>query len=171
MYLWLLFGFLSILINCDIQRLIKNNPIITHLVGLIAFFFLFTLIDANNKSDLVSTWIKTIYIYILFMLMIKSKWYFITPVLILLLIDQSIKKHLKYISGNSANKLNIQKQEKLFVEISKYINMSIIIIIILGAIHYVYLQKIEYKSNFSFYKFLFSYGTCKNYAPDYNKIK
>lgn len=151
MYLWLLFGYLATQINCDLQRLMFNSVIVRHLVSLLAFFFLFTLIDSTNKSNLITTWTKTLVVYGLFILTTKSKWFFIVPVLILLLIDQSIKKYEQNVKDQSA-KIRIEK-------ISKCINFLVIVIIVIGAIDYYFRQKQEYKRNFSFVKFLF--GTNK----------
>ncbi len=86
-----------------------------HAFGLTAFFFLFTILDSNNKSIyLVLVWVKTILIYVLFVLMTKSKWYFIVPVIILLLVDQTIKKDLAF------KKAKQTKEDKLETYEPKY---------------------------------------------------
>lgn len=177
MYLWILFGYLAALLNCDLQRFLKSHPLVIHLVGLLTFFFLFTLIDGANKTSVVNIWIKTIFIYILFVLTTKSKWYFVVPVLIILLIDQTLKKHLSYKkqmaedpNTSTDNKLSADKIKQLEESVGKYsafINKAIIVIIIFGVIHYMYLQYIEYGSKFSFYKFFFGVTRCKDKMPKY----
>lgn len=177
MYLWILFGYLATLLNCDLQRFLKSHPLVIHLVGLLTFFFLFTLIDGANKTSVVNIWIKTIFIYILFVLTTKSKWYFVVPVLIILLIDQTLKKHLSYKkqmaedpNTSTDNKLSADKIKQLEESVGKYsafINKAIIVIIIFGVIHYMYLQYIEYGSKFSFYKFFFGVTRCKDKMPKY----
>lgn len=171
LYLWLLFGFLSVLVNCDLQRFIKQHPVIMHLVGILAFFFLFTIIDTDNKVSIGTVWIQTLFVYFIFMLMIKSKWYFVVPVIILLLIDQSIKKELNYELNKMSDKDAIEKKREYAKKISSIINIIIIVIIVIGTIHYAFLQKLEYKENFSFYKFFLGVSECKSYMPDYNKMK
>lgn len=170
LYLWLLFGFLSVLVNCDLQRFIKQNPLIMHLVGIFAFFFLFTIIDTGNKVSVITVWIQTLFVYLIFMLMIKSKWYFVVPVILLLLTDQSLKKQLSYEINNMSNKDQIEKKKETGKKISSIINILIIIIILLGVVHYMYLQKIEYKEKFSFYKFFLGVTECKSLMPNYNKM-
>jgi hypothetical protein len=81
MFLWIVFSFLASLINCDIQRMMRQNPLLIHMFGFTAFFFLFTLIDANNKTSLKTVWFKTFFVYLLFVMMTKAKWYFVLPVL------------------------------------------------------------------------------------------
>ena len=134
MFLWLIFSFLSIMVNCDVQRFIRTNPIFFHLIGLLAFFFLFTLLYSNNTSSIGIIWIKTVFIYLLFLCLIKSKWYFIIPVLGLLLIDQTIKKDIAF-KLNKDPIRNLSQQKK----ISQYINIVLITLIIIGTIHYMIL--------------------------------
>jgi hypothetical protein len=40
--LWLLFGFLSSMVSCDLQRFMQSHLLFRHFVGLVSFFFLFT---------------------------------------------------------------------------------------------------------------------------------
>lgn len=162
LFLWSIFGFLSTSINCDLQRFIKRSPIFYHLIGLVAFFFLFTLIDTNNKASVSLTWFKTIYVYVLYVLMTKSKWFFVLPVLGLLLIDQSLKKDVEYRKSTKTddNKDSIESYANLQTNISSNINKLIIFIIVAGSLHYMYIQKLEYKNNFSLYKFFMGIGNC-----------
>lgn len=158
MYLWIIFAYLSALLNCDLQRLIANHPLVLHLVGLTAFFFLFTLLDSKNQTSVGTVWVKTLFIYILFVLMTKSKWYFVVPVLVLLLVDQSLKRDIAFKEASGKDmKDEKQKQEKL----TKILNIIIIIMIILGTIHYMFIQYSEYKDKFSLFTFFFGWRKCK----------
>lgn len=165
MFLWLIFGYLAALLNCDLQRFLQNHILVTHLFGLTAFFFLFTLLDSSNKSNIGILWIKTIFIYILFVLMTKSKWYFVVPVLLLLLIDQSIKKQLSISEADGKDVKKFREYQKKF---TKVLNVVIIMLIIVGTIHYAILQYSEYRSEFSWAKFFFGMNKCKTYEPMYN---
>lgn len=176
MFLWILFGYLAALLNCDLQRFLKSNPLVIHLVGLLTFFFLFTLIDGTNKTSIANIWIKTVFIYILFVLTTKSKWYFVVPVLVILLIDQTIKKDLLYkkqlaedkeAPGKKLTPEEIKLLEERVQIYSSFINKAIIVIIIIGALHYMYLQYLEYGSRFSIYKFFLGVTRCKDKMPVY----
>lgn len=166
-YLWLIFGIVIAHVNCDIRRAMDGNGIIRHIVTLLAFFFLFTIVDGNNKSDLLTTWIKTIVVYILFVLMTKSKWYFIITVLTLLLLDQSLKRHVGFEKNNG--KLT-EEQEETFKKYSQVIYGIIVILIVIGCLHYMYLQYIQHYKNFSFTKFFIGTEKCKAFAPDYTQL-
>lgn len=163
MYLWLLFAFLSTMINCDLQRFMQQSQLARHLVALVAFFFLFTLIDVNNKASVAATWLKTIGVYLIFVLATKSKWYFAVPVLALLLIDQSVKKHKSYLESRGSNNDSDPRSDHLD-QASKIINYAIIGLIVLGCLDYMRLQMAEYGSRFSFGSFFLGTARCKQRA-------
>jgi hypothetical protein len=166
MFLWIVFGYLSVLLNCDLQRFLQSHQLVLHAFGLIAFFFLFTLLDSNNTSDIKVLWVKTVFVYILFVLMTKSKWYFVLPVIGLLLIDQSLKK---FILINHAAGKDVTEEKKFQKTATHAINICIIVVILLGTIHYMYLQHIEYGKNFSFSHFFLGITKCKAVSPRYVK--
>jgi len=157
LYLWLLFGFLSSIVSCDIKHLMTHNLFFRHIVGMIAFFLLFTVIDPDNDSDIFNIWIKTIYIYFIFLLMTKSKWYFSIPVLLLLVVDQSFKFQIKFEEKRKKNGSTMM----LYENIRDKLNICIIAIIIIGFIHYAIRQYNEYGSKFSLVK-LILHHTCRN---------
>lgn len=173
MYLWLLFAFLSSMVNCDLQRFMQGSQIVRHLTALIAFFFLFTLIDSSNTTSLSQTLIKTVFVYIIFVLSTKSKWYFAVPVLVLLLVDQSIKKHVSYMTGLNATATAAEGVPVTpfdphdYGKARRIINIAVIVIVIIGSIQYMTLQYIEYGGRFSFSKFIVGTDTCKKDAPLY----
>lgn len=166
MYLWVIFGYLASLINCDLQRFVHKHPMVLHIIGLTAFFFLFTLLDSKNDVGLGWIWLKTLFIYILFIMMTKSKYYFIIPVMILLLADQSLKKHLAYKTKDTKDPV-LEKRIKLA---SSIMNIVIISLITIGCFHYMYLQKREYKKEFSLIKFFIGTTKCKKQMPRYSRM-
>ena len=104
--------------------------------------------------------------------MTKSKWYFVVPVLVLLLVDQSFKKDFAYKQKQSEKSLDktIDNYEKNVKLISNIINITIITLILIGTMHYYVLQKTQYKNNFSISKFFFGVTICAKEMPDYNKF-
>ena len=157
LYLWLLFGYLSTMVSCDLQRWMKDSLLFRHVVGIIAFFFLFTVLDTSNKVPIGALWIKTFFIYAIFLMMVKSKWYFALPVILLLVGDQSLKAHSDYIAKEGKDKKEIEQIDVY----RQMINKIIIALIIGGFFHYMLRQWNEFGDKFSFSTFLFSYG-CSN---------
>lgn len=168
MFLWLVFGYLSVLLNCDLQRFLQSHQIVLHMFGLVAFFFLFTLLDSNNSSSISLLWVKTVFVYILFILMTKSKWYFVIPVVVLLLVDQILKKNVT-IKAASEGEDSVVSEKQFQKSATHYINICIIMLIIIGTLHYMYLQHVEYGKLFSFGKFFLGITKCKTRAPTYFK--
>ena len=155
LYLWLLFGLLSPMVSCDLQSMIKHNPWARHFFGIVAFFLLFIVVNPKKNISIGKLWVKTIFIYLIFLLMTKSKWYFSVPLILLLLIDQSIKI---YIENNS----NAPEESlRLYLKIGKIMNALTFLIIFVGFAFYVFHQRKSFGEAFSWIKLLF-YNTCKD---------
>ena len=163
LYLWLLFGFLSSIVSCDVKRLMTHNVFVRHIVGIISFFLLFTVIESNNQLDVFSIWAKTVYIYFIFLLMTKSKWYFSIPVLLLLVVDQSLKFQIKFEESRKENKENKENDPTIlrYENIRNNLYVCIIALIVAGFVHYTFRQYNEYGSKFSLVKLLL-YHSCRN---------
>jgi hypothetical protein len=163
LYLWLLFGFLSSIVSCDVKRLMTNNVFVRHIVGIISFFLLFTVIESDNQLDVFSIWAKTVYIYFIFLLMTKSKWYFSIPVLLLLVVDQSLKFQIKFEESRKENKENKENDTTIlrYENIRNNLYVCIIALIVAGFVHYAFRQYNEYGSKFSLVKLLL-YHSCRN---------
>lgn len=161
LYLWLLFGFLSSIVGCDIKHLMTHNEFFRHTVGIIAFFLLFTVIEVDNDSDIFNVWIKTIYIYFIFLLMTKSKWYFSIPVLLLLVVDQSFKFQIKFEEKQKEKREKNGSTIALYENIRNKLYVCIIALIVIGFMHYAIRQYNEYGSKFSLVK-LILHHTCRN---------
>ncbi len=160
LYLWLLFGFLSSIVSCDVKRLMTNNVFVRHIVGIISFFLLFTVIESDNQLDVFSIWAKTLYIYFIFLLMTKSKWYFSIPVLLLLVVDQSLKFQIKFEESRKEKKEN-DPTILGYENIRNNLYVCIIALIVAGFVHYAFRQYNEYGSKFSLVKLLL-YHSCRN---------
>jgi hypothetical protein len=156
LYLWLLFGYLSTIVSCDIKRLMTDNIYFRHFVGLISFFLLFTIIDKDNNLDVLNVWLKTCFAYFIFLLMTKSKWYFSIPVLIFIIIDRSVKFQIDFVKNKTPEDNIIDYYEK----VREYIYNILILFIVVGFLHYALRQYREFGSKFSLIK-LFFYSTCK----------
>lgn len=165
LFLWIIFGYLSVLLNCDLHRILTQNPWAIHLSAVVAFYFLFTVLS-SNVAPIWLIWLKTIGVYVIFLLMTKSKWYFVLPVMTLILADQCFRQQVNYekLQGRPID-------EKTSEFVSNTLLILIIVIVIIGTSHYMHLQMKEYGSEFSIVKFFFGINTaCKVTVPDYEKI-
>ena len=156
LYLWLLFGYLSSMVSCDMQRWMQDSILFRHFVGIIAFFFLFTIIDTNNTSPVYHIWVKTLLIYFLFLLMVKSKWYFSLPVFLILIVDQSLQSQINYLTKKN-------EKDPQISDLNKTRNILYIVLlglIVIGFIHYFFRQWAEFGRDFSPVTLLFA-SSCK----------
>lgn len=163
LYIWLLFGFLSKIVSCDIKKLINENVYFRHFIGLISFFLLFTMTDENNNNNTSITriWINTFFVYFAFLMMTKSKWYFSIPVLLLIVIDQSYKFQIEFIQKDNNNEQRSVQVNKVneYETIRRYIYPVIIGLIVAGFIHYAVRQYNHFGNRFSIPK-LILYNNC-----------
>ena len=162
LYLWLLFGFFSPLISCDLQRVISKNMYTKHLVAFITFFFLLTVIDNDNDSGILVTWIKTFIVYILFLMSTKSQLLASGTVLALLIVDQTIKLHMQYTLKHTPG-----KDLSYLQNIRENLFKILILVIGIGYIHYFIQAYTKLGNNFSYSKFIF--GSVHCFHHDYIK--
>jgi len=157
MYLWLLFGFFSSLLSCDFQRAVSQNMYAKHLIAFITFFFLMTVVDNNNHITILQTWLKTLIVYILFLMSTKSKLLASMTVFIILVIDQTIKIHIQNVQSKNpiADIRNYQKARD-------YLYILLIIVIVFGYIHYFIRARNEFGKDFSYVSFIFGTHHCNN---------
>ena len=164
-YLWLFFGYLSAYMNCDLQRLIQNNTVFLHVFGLITFFFLFTS-ELTPKKPIGVQFLNTIIVYCVWLLATKTKWYFILSTLAALIINQSIQYQTNILIENTMDDDKRSSYEKIKERTSFWTTVIILCVTSIGVIHYIYLQKKEYKGKFSYLNFFFEKGKCKEIAPN-----
>ena len=162
-YFWLLFGGIGDTISCDLKKLF-SNPYFRHFTAIISIFLLFVIIE-KSKEGAYQIWKNTIILYIFYVLFTKSKFYFSIPVLILVLIDQTINSENLFLKEKSLTK---DAENNYILIISKYntyrsyIHYIILFLIISGFIHYYFRQKNKFKDKFSIFKFIFDINCKQN---------
>jgi hypothetical protein len=154
LYLSVAMSFKSV-INCDVQRLLKKNVYVNHLVLFCAFLFLISL---NNTSlSLSDVWLQSIMVYFLFMLFIKSQLWTVVTVFFLLIVDQSINSFI-----NTKLKEDPSKDVSTLVNVRKYITYIIVGTILVGFYLYFLKQKSDHPKDFSFLTFFFGVADCQD---------
>jgi|APGre2960657373_1045057.scaffolds.fasta_scaffold02856_3 hypothetical protein len=162
LFLWVMFGSIYTLLNCDLQRALNDNILIKHLTGLMAFFLLFNIIDPNNKSHVVTTIAKTIVVYLLFLMATKSKWPFIALALCALFTDQVLRNHIAYLKNKYSNEAEAAAVAEPFVKARTYIKWAIFAIIVVGFLHYLMRQYQDKGHKFDIFKLVLGTGKCSN---------
>lgn len=167
MIFWIIFSFTTLLLNCEMGRIIKNNIYIQHGIGILGFFFLMAITDPKNSASVSFVWLKSLCGYLIFMLFIKSDVYIAVLILLLLGIDQTIAYHISYLKQIELNKLDnidhIKTIEK-YEFIRDILMYSMGVLLIVGVSIYAkhaYDDHNTDKETFSLFKFIIGTNTCK----------
>ena len=163
LFIFILLGkHVSELLACSISNIISTHFLVKHMIG---FFILYTtLISIEEKEDLFILFIKTIILYIWFIIITKTTRRINISIIIILLITYFIylyNERLKKKTKNTYNKNLI----KILTIYEKYIIYIVVILSIFGFIVYIGEKKIDFKNNFNWIDFLFyrtEENTCNN---------
>jgi small-conductance mechanosensitive channel len=156
---WLIFGYISDTISCDIKRLLKNIYI-KQIFVILSIFFLFIIVGDNKKKSALMIIKESFILYVIYLLLTKNKWWFFIPVISLAVFHQLLKLETEYLKNNTDEDKKTDKKLDEFKKIQLYLEYLIVFLIIIGFIHYLFKQYIDHKKNFNFIKFLFT-PSCK----------
>lgn len=181
LYYSILLGFLASYINCDLQRMINDKPFVVHIIGFMCMLFIY--ITQDTKLPISSIFLRTLFIYFIYVLITKSKWYFaLTSISILLGYGLALRY---FIMQKRDSKMEVTNEsvdtssddtnytdyppydEDYEKRVLNIIRLILLLSIILGTIQYAYLQYIEYGSKFSLITFFIGTGKCKKKSPKY----
>ena len=161
-------NFLAETLGCQTQELLTNN---TWAKQLMTFFMVFGCVHFSESevSHPGSKFIKALFVYFFFLLFAKMD---IIPtiivfvLLIALYVSNSYKKYYDAVfkkkgKPNKQDSFEYAETKKYMDDIQKFLMGSVIVIILAGFALYFKEKKIEYKSDFSFHKFIFGVVKCK----------
>jgi hypothetical protein len=168
-------GYTIELIPCRLKKLLTENIFIKHFFCLLTliFFISITDTDQNNGKNLRKIILNSIFLYIIFMFLIKTHYKFFIVILILLsiiyllklkndeIIQQIDNEQKKYLLDKT--ELNIQKykeQQYYILIIKKVLIIITLINIIIGFIIYLFEKKNKYKNKFDYITFIFGVQKC-----------
>jgi len=156
MYLWMFFAFFTVLNNCELQKLAFTNIYVQHLFAFLAFFFLITIVDIQNNQSVQETWLKTVIVYLIFIVTTKMKLWGVLTLIVLLITDLTLRAHILYRQKQG------DKPEQIYnyLQARRIIRYVIFLVVIVAFIHYLIYQEKEYKDRFSLSKFLLGTGKC-----------
>ena len=147
-YIFILFliitsNFLAPLFPCEIQKLLKKEYPIKHVFAFLTLLFFVVLADKNETDSFSTSFIKSLFFYFMFILILKTKPMFFISAMFLLFVLNIVD--IKY--SNEVNERIILMKNCLF-----YLTMSLIII----GFSLNYAEKKEkFRSNFKLIDFLF----------------
>lgn len=161
-FLAILCNFIGDTMNCHIQRTIQQYTFIKWVIilGLIYFTINFTSSSNTNPSWLLLYSLIILVIFILFM-----KQYYVTFYIsiVLLLGIFSLNQYLVYYKNLGEQQGNFDKYDKLIrrMELAlAVLGVSLVVLLVIGNLIYLRIQRGEYKHEFSWVTFYFGASPC-----------
>lgn len=157
--LWILFGYSTSLLNCDLQRVMTTNIIAKHIFIFICLFFLISIFISPNQPPL-NAFYNTCLLYLFFILLTKSTIVFIMIIIVLITIDQSILLDINYKLKQDPN-ANVTNHKK----IRDILMICTILVAVIGFVFYYYKKRGDYGEDFSYISFILGSNgdvVCKN---------
>ena len=161
-------NFIAETLNCRTQKVLSENMYAKHLISLFILFFSITLF---NGEEPLKIFIKTISIYILFLLFTRMSLMFTWIVFILLTVyyvvglyfDYYVKESEKESDKESEKESNkyLEKIKKLH-KMKEVISKMILVFILTGFTLYFQKQYNDHHKNWSTTKFIFGVRNCKS---------
>ena len=159
-------NYLNELYPCKFRDIFDNSMLIKHIFGVFTIMFFVLLSVPTVEHGIKKITVKSVILYIIFLLMTKTNKHIFLFVLFLLFMTYII-----VLSTPKQNRLKeVQEkevQEKIikYNKIISYLYSLILISIFIGVIIYIGEKKIEYKKNFKYTTFFLGKTMCKGSSP------
>ncbi len=153
-------NFIAETLGCKTQKLLSENMFCKHFIIFFIVFYSMSVFNdtPQNPKDV---FIKSLQIYIGFILFAKMNLFFVIIVFLLLALQYVLQMYMDYYKLNNDSNTNDEIIKKLNSTIN-YINSFIIILILVGFILYFKKQYKDYYKNWSTMKFIFGVNKCKS---------
>jgi hypothetical protein len=159
-YMLIACNFLPEIFGCKLQTLLKTSMLAKHVTGFILLFFLVIYVKPDNVDNqiLYNIGLSAI-IYIWFFMTTRCPFPLLILNIVLLIIIYIIDiRKTRLTDDKDKNKKELNDLENY----QKIITVIIILFTIIGFVYYFGQKKLEYRDQFSIYKFLVGTRTCRN---------
>ena len=147
--------------SCKIKYIITHNIYIQHLLFFIIIFTTNSFV--TKHKSLYSTSIKSIILYISFIMLMKNYYVFLIITVILLFINKLILQKIDYLTTkNKKPTSNIKHEIERLKSYSQILTVISVGILIIGFMYYLYLKKKEYGKKFNILTFIMGTQKCKS---------
>lgn len=186
-------NFLAQLFPCKLQDELNSNMYLKHIFGLFTMIFFVTLAAPVKDKHIYSVSIKSVFLYVLFMLITKVNVKMFYPIILLLgvtyiiilLKDFEISKTNNALLSKEAtinensdatknDQIEIEQNNTLlqtYDNIIYYSYITIFLLTIVGVLAYMGEKKIEYKHKFKYVTFFLGKTICKHSSPSVDMLK
>ena len=153
-------GFLPELFPCKLQKILKENVLLKHLIAFMTLTFFVTMVEPNTKANIKTVILKSFLAYFIFVILIKTDYrFFIVILIILFLLYLLVLKKYEIIDSiknekDPIVKVELEKEHDMIILINNIIFVCIIIIIIIGYLVYMGEKKYYFKDKFNYFTFI-----------------
>ena len=158
-------GFILQIFPCRLQNALNSNMYLKHLFGF--FTLLFVVVINSSLKNRKYIFLKSLLLYIFFILLTKTDYNFLIVILILLGLTYVIfleKDRLENEKDKNPNTKTPDEDKKIsfYTNIINIIYIVIILFTIVGVFAYMGEKKLEYKKSFNYITFFIGKTDCKN---------
>jgi hypothetical protein len=151
---------------CRFRALMTENIYVRHVFGFFTMIFFVVLTNSDGSLNLQTTFIDSIYLYTLFIFLLRTPLFIFLAILALLagLYVLNIKKK----EINEDKKIEEKTREeylRILSIIRNVTSITIYFLLFLGFFIYLGQKKLEYKNKFDYITFLFGKIECQNTTP------
>lgn len=168
-------NYIGELFPCRVQDLLSGNVYLKHFIAFLTLMFFVVLTDSSSQQkEFKIIFNNSIKLYILWLLLINNEKRFFIISLILLGIIYIIQLIKTDYEENIKQQKNIEYNKKVLTyikNIEKMIYVIFFIVLILGFIVYMGEKKIEYKSKFNYFTFIFGKPSCRGKSPEVKYVE
>jgi len=165
-YLLIACNYIKEIFGCRLQHVLEKNMYAKHMIAFLLLFFLIVIINPDYADrDIVRNILMSIGIYIWFLITTRAPFYIMIMVLILLIAS--------YIFSITKKRNEKDKNEEGAKQAENWQNglaYTALGLSIVGFVIYTIEKKIEYKSDFSWIKYISGGVECRNFTPNSAKL-
>lgn len=143
------------IMSCGIQKFVTENILVKHLFFFVIIYFTNTFVNSRTQS-ITTSFLQTLLIYILFILLMKSEKIAILIVIAMMSAYYIVKEQKKFYQKHEQHNKHIKTIE--FVE--NCLVVGIIITTLIGFTLYAKRQYMERGDHFNFVTFLLGHNRC-----------
>jgi len=140
----ILTNFIGDTLSHKIQKMFNDNMLLKHIIVILLIYTTITVID--NSLSPINRFKKSIYIWILFVLLTKNTLRMTTILVVMMIVLYIIEDYINYYKDNNKP---LQKNLEYLSKLLKYV---ILILLVVGHIIYINKQKNVFGTNFNYYE-------------------
>lgn len=160
-------NYLGELFPCKFQKSLSSNVYLKHVLGYMTMVFFVTLNDKLAGASLARTFVNSLILYLIFMIVIKSHIVFLYIIFGILMVIYLLTIQIDILEEQEKETVSIKRLKTT----RKILKIILLAVIPIGFLLYLGEKKLEYKKNFSYMTFLFGKSVCKSETPTRNIIK